>query len=310
MTPRVSVAIVAYNSDAVLRACLESIRPSALSGFAQVVVVDNASPDGSAAIVETVLAQARLVRSEVNRGFAGGCNLAWPMSVGEYWMLLNPDIVVPQGGLEALVAWMDAHPNLGAASPELRNEAGDRGCAARRFPSIRLSLLEMTRLHKLVGVSRRADMFLGSYWPGGEHLDVDWVPGAALIARRAAVAKVGLLDERIFLYGEDIEWCHRIGRAGWSIGVCDSLRFTHKESSSTLRSLGAAERDSRLWRGIAQALAIMRGRRYAAAWLRVSHAAFFLEALHPGRTDEHRDRSRRHAAVVDEARRWLAKHPV
>src|SRR5262249_29703055 len=164
-------------------------------------------------------------RSDINRGFAGGCNFAWPYASGKYWFLLNSDVIVPSGGLERLVEWMELHPEIGAASPGLTNHASQGASVARRFPSVTSTLLEMLRLHLLMPRTLRAEVLLGSYWPiARDHLDVDWVPATAMIIRREAVNSAGLLSERELMYGEDIEWCWRIRRTGWRIGVCGSLR--------------------------------------------------------------------------------------
>src|SRR5262245_55852181 len=132
--PTISITVVAFNSDGGLRRCLSSIRDVVLDGFAELIVVDNASPDQSACIVANEFPEATLVRSEWNRGFAGGCNLAWPIVQGRYWLLLNPDVVPPPGGLEHLVEWMDAHPELGVGSPWLTTRGGMASFVGRRAP--------------------------------------------------------------------------------------------------------------------------------------------------------------------------------
>mgnify|MGYP003512928304 CR=1 FL=1 len=134
--PTVSITVVAYNSDHCLRECLSSIRGAVLEGYSELVVVDNASPDRSARIVAEDFPEATLLRSEMNRGFAGGCNLAWPFVRGRYWLLLNPDVVVPASGLARLADWMDRHPELGVGSPELMDSTGRVISVARRFPSL------------------------------------------------------------------------------------------------------------------------------------------------------------------------------
>jgi N-acetylglucosaminyl-diphospho-decaprenol L-rhamnosyltransferase len=292
--PAVSITVVAYNSDDTLGACLDSLRADVACGRAEVIVVDNASPDGSAALVARDFPEATLVRAASNGGFAAGSNLGWSRAGGRYWLLLNPDVVVPPGGLEALVSWMDAHPALGAASPQLLDSAGQAGGSARRFPSITRSLLELSRLHRLLPAATRARLFLGRYAAGGgDRLDADWVPATALLVRREVVEAVGPLAEDLPLYGEDIEWCGRIRRAGFGIGVCASLRFAHRESSSARRTLGDEERDRRLAYGAYQADVRLRGRWHARALTVVNLAAFALESIHPLRPAAQRASARR-----------------
>jgi len=236
-----------------------------------------------------------LLKSESNRGFAGGCNLAWPLVESRYWLLLNPDVVVPARGVEALVEWMDMHPQLGAASPELVDQAGKPACAGQRFQSLSRTFLEMSRLHLLLPRRRRSELFLGSYWMGDrDHLDVDFVPGAAMIVRREAVETAGLLSESLPMYGEDTEWCWRIRRTGWRIGVCSKLRFLHDEGDSAVRTWGEIERRRRMWHGMYASSARMRGQVYCRLLIAANALAFAIEACHPWRTQNQRAQSRRH----------------
>ena len=294
-TTAVSITVVAYNSDHCLSVCLSSVRSHILDGFAQLIVVDNASPDESARLVTERFPEARLLRSDTNRGFAGGCNLAWPLVEGRYWLLLNPDVIVPSGGLARLVEWMDAHPELGGASPELVDQAGNPTCAGRRFQSLSRTALEMSRLHLLLPRRQRARMFLGSYCTGdGDHLDVDFVPGAAMIVRRQAVESAGLLSESVPMYGEDSEWCWRMRRIGWRIGVCSDLRFRHDDGRSAIRTWGEIERSQRMWNGIYASCERMRGKSYCRLLMAANALAYAIEAHHPRRTQDERRHFQRH----------------
>jgi len=296
--PVLSIAVVAYNSDLLLRQCLSSVRGSVLDGFAELIVVDNASPDESARIVAEEFPEATLVRSEVNRGFAGGCNLAWPLARGQYWLLLNPDVVVPAGGLAQLVEWMDAHPELGAGSPWLATAKGQPEFVGRRAPSLSLTILEALRLHLLIPRERRADLLLGPYWVARRgHLDVDWIPGAAMIVRRETVEAAGLLSDSLPMYGEDTEWCWRIRKAGWQIGVCGDVEFEHREGHSALRTWGELQREVRMWEGMYAACAQMRGAGYCRMLMAANALALAIEAHHPRRSPEQRSGARRHMHV-------------
>lgn len=289
----VSITVVAYNSARCLPNCLRALRGDIERGFAELTVVDNASPDDSAQIVEHEFPEATLVRSETNRKYAGGCNLGWARARGRYWLLLNPDCLIPEGGLSLLVDWMDRHPEVGAASPELIDSNGRVQAAGRRFQSIWRSLLEMSRLHLLLPAEVRANLLLGSYWNGGEHLDVDWVPGTALIARREAVEDAGLLSENVLFYGEDSEWCWRIRNAGWRIGVCGATRFLHDEGQSTARTWDEEERSRRMLLGVYDASRLMRGPLYAKILMAVNALAFAIETYRPFRPANQRTHSRK-----------------
>lgn len=304
--PLVTITVVLYNSADCIRACLSSVVEDVRNGIAELLVVDNDSPDDGAAIVAREFPEARLLRSSVNRGFAGGCNYSWPEARGRYWLLLNPDAVAPQGGIESLVEWMELHPDIGAASPELADSHGNPCCPGRPFPSISRSLLEMTRLHLLLPRQRRNKFMQGHYSAGEDQLDVGFVPGTALIVRREVVEQAGLLSEQVLIYGEDSEWCWRIRNAGWGIGVCSRVCFRHDEGQSTLRTWGDEERTRRIWAGLYDSCRLVRGRVYAYVLMVINTLAFAVEAMHPGRPQFHRRNSskllRAHTALLFEKR--------
>jgi N-acetylglucosaminyl-diphospho-decaprenol L-rhamnosyltransferase len=297
---------VLYNSERCVEASLASIRDDVRSGFAELIVVDNASPDAGVDAALRVCPEARVIRSAINRYYAGGCNLAWPYVRGRYWLLLNPDVVVPPGGLSGLVEWMDHHPEIGAASPDLADRLGRLQFPARRFPSLSQTLVEMLRLHRLATPERQGDFLLGSYWRGGEHLDVDWVVGAALIARREAVETAGLLSEALPMYAEDSEWCWRIRRAGFRIGLTGQAPWLHEGGQSTALTWEAGETTLRTWGGIYASCVARRGRFYTALLWLSNALAFAIESVHPRRPKLQRDLARAMLAAHAELirRRW------
>jgi len=290
--PELSISIVLYNSAGRLPACLDSIARDVSEGFAELCVVDNASPDESARIAAERCPSAVRVDAGGNRGFAAGQNLARAHGRGRYWLLLNPDVVVPERGLRTLVEWMDRHPTVGAASPEIESSPGKTRSPAQRFPSVALSLLELSRLHLLLSETSRGRLLRGAYGPRGDELEVDWVPATALIVRREAADAAGPLAEDFFMYGEDIEWCWRIHRAGWQVSVCGAVAFVHQEATSSNRTWGAEETRRRIARGTCEACRRIRGRAPAAAFAIVQAAALAIESWLPHRSREHRARSR------------------
>jgi N-acetylglucosaminyl-diphospho-decaprenol L-rhamnosyltransferase len=296
-TPAVTVTIVLYNSEDLLAPCLGAIRPELESGFAELVAVDNASPDHSAAVLTSEAPQARLVRSERNLGFAGGANLGWPGAQGRYWMLLNPDVELQAGGLRALTEWMDARPRVGVASAEIDHGPGEARSAGRALPAAWRPLLEASRLHLLLPRRLRGRILRGAYWRGGDQLTAGWVPGTAMIVRREAVEQVGLLDDRFFLYGEDIEWCWRMRRAGWRVGVCSTVVARHEEGSSAARMFDSAEIRRRMVEGELNAVRAVRGELPAKLYAAATALALTIEANHPRRDPERRRVARQGAAL-------------
>ena len=125
---------------------------------------------------------------------------------------------------------MDAHPGLAVASPDIVNVNGHWEEPGRALPSVGRTLLRLLRLHRLLPAGVRRRVFRGGYLTRGDQLNVGWVPGTAMIVRPAAVSEVGRMREELFMYGEDLEWCWRMRRAAWGIGVCSSTTFVHDTS--------------------------------------------------------------------------------
>jgi N-acetylglucosaminyl-diphospho-decaprenol L-rhamnosyltransferase len=289
--PTLSVVIVLYNSADVLADCLESLRDDLASGWAEVILVDNASPDDSVAVGRSTLPGARHVGLDANLGFAGGANAGIRAATGRYTMLLNPDVRAPTEALAQLVAWMDSNPGIAAASPRLVGSDGTQVFPGRALPSIWRSVLELSRLHKLLPRGLRGRLLQGAYWSGGDQLNVGWVPGTAIIVRRSTTDAAGLLLDDFFMYGEDIEWCHRIGQTAGRIGVCSAVSVVHDWGSSSKLSWGEVEAERRVIAGIASACAVMYGPAHARAIVAVNAVAALLEACMPRRTSEHRRRA-------------------
>jgi len=298
--PSLSVVVVLYDSETELPECLDSIKPAVESGWAEAILVDNASPDDSAALARLMLPGAQLLEQAENRGFAAGVNAGLALARGSYVLVLNPDVVVPPRGLQDLVAWMDAHPEIGAASPELVGADGEWGTPGRALPTIWRLALRTSRVHRLLPRRWAGAMLRGSFWPGGDQLAVDWVPATAMIVRASAIAQAGpMRDDLFFMYGEDVEWCWRIGQAGSRIGVCAEVVFEHRASAAATRTWGAQQRDRLIDAGMDRACRIIYGDRHAGALAWATALSLAVDALAPWRSKEQR------AVSGSAARRWL-----
>jgi GT2 family glycosyltransferase len=303
-TPELSITLVVWNALPRLLECLESISADVVAGFAEVIAADNASPDASADAVSAAFPDATVIRMESNLGFAGGVNRTWPHVGGRYWMLLNPDTVVPPGGLRELVAWMDSHPEVAIASPALADADGDDvRPTAHALPSAALVIAELLRLHKLLPRNVRGRVFQGPYWTGGDNLDGGWVPGTAMIVRREAADRVGLPDEHFFLYGEDIDWCWRMRRAGWRVGYCSRVVVRHAESDTNLREYGSSDTLLRMARTELEAVRRGRGRLRARLYAATLVVALGAESVHPRRPPAARELTRAHLRAWRDAMR-------
>jgi GT2 family glycosyltransferase len=296
--PRISITTVLFNSSATIERFADSLRETVASGVAEVIAVDNASPDDSAARLKQALPDATVLRAPRNLGFARGCNLAWPSVRGRYWLLLNPDVETTPEGIGEMVEWMEARPEVAVTSPMLCDAQRTPIFVARAFPSVAWGLGEMFRLHKFMSPRMRSRRLLGTYWDGGP-TEVDWIPFAAALIRREAIEDVGLLSEEIFMYGEDIEWCWRVRQAGWQVTLCSDVTFVHIGGTSAGATWGDAEIDERIVAGTATALRLMHG----PAWTRLFAAVAALH-LYEDSVDPRRDPARRSANRAG-AKTWL-----
>lgn len=242
-----AIVIVNYNTRELLGDCLDSIFESHGDFTYQVCVVDNNSSDGSAGLVRETFPQVRLVESQVNGGYAYANNLGLrAMGFGDsqfsvlnsqlarYVLLLNPDTILPPSALQQMLAFMDAHPEAGAAGPRLVLPDGqlDRACR-RSFPTPEIACYRLTGLSFLFPRSRRFGRYNLSYLDPAETTEVDSVVGAFMMVRGKAVEQAGLLDESFFMYGEDLDWAYRIKQAGWKIYYNADVTVLHyKEAAS------------------------------------------------------------------------------
>jgi GT2 family glycosyltransferase len=234
-----SIIIVNYNTRDLLRDCLNSIFGSQGNLNFNVVVVDNASPDGSANMVETAFPQVILVASQINGGFACANNQGL-LRIGfkadgspqpeapRYALLLNPDTVLPPTALADMVAFLDDHPEAGAAGPKLVRPDGSLDLACRRaFPTPEVSFYRMVGLSKLFPHSRLFGRYNMTFANPDDLIEVDSVVGAFMMVRREAIAQAGLLDETYFMYGEDLDWAYHIKANGWKIYYNPTVSVTH-----------------------------------------------------------------------------------
>ncbi|MBI2911180.1 MAG: glycosyltransferase family 2 protein [Chloroflexi bacterium] len=237
-----SVVVVSWNVRAELRECLASVygglaREPGLSH--EVVVVDNASRDGSVEMVREAFPAAKVIASDHNLGFAGGCNQALALAHGRHVLVLNPDTRVIGDALPLLWSYLEAHPDVAVVGPLIEDGEGRPRPAMRRFPRPGTLFVESTGFQGLFEGSR----LLQAYYcrdlsPSGTQ-EVDWLSGACLMVRRAAVEQVGGMDERFFLYCEELDWCRRMRAAGWKVVHLGEARVAHLGGRSSQQDLVA-----------------------------------------------------------------------
>jgi len=193
--------------------------------------------------------QVRLIVSETNNGYAWANNQGLQHSTGRYPLLLNPDTLLPPDALQAMLDFMDSHPQAGAAGPKLVREDGSLDLACRRsFPTPEVSFYRMVGLSKLFPKSRRFARYNLTFLSPDELTEVDSVVGAFMMVRREAMEQVGLLDEDFFLYGEDLDWTYRIKEAGWKIYYNPQVTVLHYKREATKQNRRKARYE--FWRAM------------------------------------------------------------
>ncbi len=232
-----SILIVNWNVRDLLRDCLRSIARGRAGLEVEVIVVDGASVDGSAAMVAAEFAWVRLLPQAENVGFPRGNNIALAQARGEYLLLLNPDTVVLDDALAVLVDYLQNHPDVGAVGPQLLNPDGSVQSSRRRFPTLATGFVESTWLAGIApGELRR---YYALDLPDDATADVDWLVGACILVRRAVYERVGGLDEAYFMYSEELDWCRRIVADGWRVVYHPAARVVHHVGKSSEQAVTA-----------------------------------------------------------------------
>jgi N-acetylglucosaminyl-diphospho-decaprenol L-rhamnosyltransferase len=238
------IVILNWNTRDLLRECLRSVFAACGPLAYSVCVVDNASTDGSAAMVRAEFPRVRLVESPVNGGYAAGNNLglrAFGFGPGRsdaprYALLLNPDTVVPETALAAMVAYLDAHPQAGAAGPKLVLPTGELDRACRRSLAFEAFVYRILGLSLLFPRSRRFGQYNLTYLSPDVETEVGAVVGAFMLVRREAISQAGLLDEAFFMYGEDLDWAYALKQAGWQVRYNPAVTVLHVKRAASRQS--------------------------------------------------------------------------
>lgn len=233
--PDLSIIIVNWNVKDLLAACLASINTKRGGLSLQVIVVDSASSDGSAAMVREHYPWVTLLAQEENIGFTRGNNIGLAAANGRHLLLLNPDTEIVGDMLPQMVAYLDANPDVGVVGPHTLNTDGSTQPSRRRFPSLATGFLESTWLQPLAPPSLLARYYVMDA-PDDATLDVDWVQGHALMARRAVYEGIGGLDPGYVMYFEELDWCRRAKNAGWRVVYLGGAQVVHHGGKSTAQA--------------------------------------------------------------------------
>lgn len=232
-----SIIIVSNNHQPFLSRCLTSMYKNQGTVSLEIFVVDNASTDTTSSYVKTKFPRITLIRRTKKFGFAANNNVAMKRARGKYMLLLNPDTEMTPCALQTLYDTMETHPAVGVCGPKLVFPNKTLQYSCRKFPTILSFFVRRTPLRTLMVHHRINDEHLLKHVDHSKTQPVDWLLGACLCIRKQVVKSVGFLDERFFLYGEDIDYCLRTWHAGWKVWYVPTATVIHYHQARSDKQL-------------------------------------------------------------------------
>lgn len=230
---KLSIIIVNYNTKQELGRCLASIYENPPSRDFDIFVVDNNSSDGSAEFVENNYKKVILIKNGKNVGFASANNKVLKQINSTYVLLLNPDTVVLPGAIDKMLEFMEKNPLTGACGSRLVNEENKLQPSCEMFPSVGGEILKTFYLDQLFGKNKATQKYTLINWAHNETRSVDWITGACFMIRKSALDDIGLMDDKYFLYYEDVDWCYRLKEKGWQVYFLADVKMIHSQGRST-----------------------------------------------------------------------------
>jgi hypothetical protein len=223
----VSIVIVNWNTRDILRDCLASIYENNIGLKFEVIVIDNASSDGSQGMIQEEFPQATVIANTTNRGFAAANNQGMAIAKGRYVLLLNSDTIVLDDAIDKVVAFADAHPQAGMVGCRVLNPDRSLQRSCFMFPSVLNMALWISYLFKIFARSRFFGRDRMTWWDGDDVREVDVLTGCFMLVRHEAIEQIGPMDERFFMYFEETDWCYRFRQAGWKVMFMPNAEIVH-----------------------------------------------------------------------------------
>ena len=265
----ISIITISFNTKSLLKNCLRAALLECRGLSSEIIVVDNASMDGSADMVASEFPDVRLIRNDVNLGFAAANNMAFDAAKGRYLVLLNSDAFLQPGALATLLRHMEENPKIGIGGARLTGPDGSWQPSAYSFPSLVTELISMMWLSERFPQSRiikRLDrMWADANQPGF----VDWVPGACAIIRREALEKIGKFDEKYFMYCEEVDLCRRMKNGGFLAYYWPDASAIHLcgKSAETIKNQEMCGHQLILWQTRSRLIYYRKHHGYITTWL-------------------------------------------
>ncbi len=232
---KLSIIIVNYRTGPLTKALVESLLTQELPQSTEIIVVDNNSGDDSVLLLRADFPEITVLDNHENIGLAAGVNKAITVAKGKYYLILNPDMIALPGSVTTLIDFMEQNPRVGVAGGQLLSPNGQLQYSCYRFYRIMTIIYRRTWLGKTVAGRLDTARFLMKDIDHTKAQEVDWLMGACLAVRASAAAKVGGMDERFFLYFEDVDWCRRFWQAGWPVLYVPQAQFSHFHQRSSER---------------------------------------------------------------------------
>lgn len=240
--PELSVIITSYKNPAVLRLCLESLKKNILLENYEVLVLDSSTEEDLEMMMREEFPKIRFFPHSENLGFLGLVNEGIENAKGNYYLILNDDIVIKHKSADILLEYLKKNLSVGIAGPKLLNFDGKFQFSCFRFYTPLIILYRRTFLGKLKFAQKKIDYFLYKDRDHNKLMDVDWVMGSAMMTSRRAVEKVGLMDRTFFMYFEDVDWCRRFWENKYEVMYCPFAQMFHyhRKGSASQSILKAA----------------------------------------------------------------------
>jgi GT2 family glycosyltransferase len=232
----ISIVIVTWNCKRFLQECLDSLVDYRRDQQTEIIIVDNASADGTPELVRDSYPEVTLIQSNENLGFTKGNNVGIRRASGEYVLLINPDVNVLHGCIDKMLAYMQQNPRIGLLGPRMLGADGKSDRSYMGAPTLWNLFCRALALDALFPKSKLFGGFLMFYFDRNQIAEVDILNGWFWMTRREALDQVGLLDENLFMYGDDLDWSKRFRDAGWKVVYFPEAEAVHYGGGTTARA--------------------------------------------------------------------------
>ncbi len=232
-----SIIIVNYNVKEFIQNLLHSVFKAGCNLKYEIIIIDNASDDGSADFIKEKFPNVNLISNKQNIGFGKANNIGLAAAKGKYILLINPDTLIREDTLEKMISFFESSPDAGLAGCKILNPDGSLQLACRRsFPGPWTSFCKVTGLSSLFPHSRLFARYNLTYLDENRTYEVDAISGSFMMMKKEVYEKIGGFDEQFFMYGEDLDLCYRIQKAGWKVYYTPGTQIIHYKGESTRRS--------------------------------------------------------------------------